>query len=76
MLTEASHFGHRETDGLVVDLFWNRRDLEDEFRVEVEDRRECLRFVLHPPTGREAIDAFYHPFAVASGALNDEAEPA
>jgi hypothetical protein len=65
MLTTANHFGHRDTDGIVVDLFWNRRNLKDEFRVQVEDRREGTRFVLHPLTGREAIQAFYHPFAAA-----------
>jgi hypothetical protein len=75
-MIEASHFGHRETDGLVVDLFWDRRDVENEFRVEVEDRRERARFVLYPRTGTEAIYAFYHPFAVARGALYDEAEAA
>ena len=73
MLTAADHFGHRETNGIVVDLFWNRRDLKDEFRVEVEDRRERARFVLYPTTGREAIQAFYHPFAVGSGTLVGEA---
>jgi hypothetical protein len=35
----ANHFGRRESGGLVVDLFWKRGDLRDEFRVEVEDRR-------------------------------------
>ncbi|HET8651867.1 MAG TPA: hypothetical protein VFM13_04755 [Gaiellaceae bacterium] len=64
MLTPADHFGHRESDDIVVDLFWNRR-AGDEFRVEVEDRREQVRFVLCPKTGKEAIQAFYHPFAVA-----------
>jgi len=63
-LAAANHFGHRETDAIVVDLFWSRR-AGDEFRVEVEDRREHVRFVLCPTTGREAIQAFYHPFAVA-----------
>jgi hypothetical protein len=63
MLTTASHFGHRESDGIVVDLFWTRGELEDEFRVEVEDRREEARFVLYPTTGREAIQAFHHPFS-------------
>ena len=63
MLTAADQFGHRETDGIVVDLFWNRRNLKDEFRVQVEDRRAGTRFVLHPLTGGEAIQAFYHPFA-------------
>jgi hypothetical protein len=64
-LTDASHFGHRETDDLVVDLFWSRR-VGDEFRVEVQDRREHVRFVLYPTTGKEAIQAFYHPFALGS----------
>jgi len=73
VLTAADHFGHRETNGIVVDLFWNRRDLRDEFRVEVEDRRERARFVLYPTTGREAIQAFYHPFAVGRGTLVGEA---
>jgi len=64
----TDHFGHREAVGLVVDLFWTRRNLEDEFRVEVKDEREGARFVLHPRTGREAIRAFYHPFSAASTA--------
>jgi hypothetical protein len=68
MLTAANHFGHRDADGIVVDLFWNRRNLKDEFRVQVEDRRDGTCFVLHPLTGREAIQAFYHPFAAARAA--------
>ena len=75
VLTAADHFGHRETDDIVVDLFWSRR-VGDEFRVEVEDRREHVRFLLYPTTGKEAIDAFYHPLAVARRALDDEAEAA
>jgi hypothetical protein len=69
-MSSADHFGHRETDGVVVDLFWSHGLLEDEFRVEVVDEREGARFVLHPLTGREAIEAFYHPFAAAGAALN------
>ena len=68
MLTAANHFGHRETDGITVDLFWDRGNLGDEFRIEVEDLREGARFALHPVTGREAIQAFYHPFATARAA--------
>jgi hypothetical protein len=68
-MTTVDHFAHRETNGVVVDLFWNRGRL-DEFRVEVVDEREGARFVLHPTTGREAIEAFYHPFAAARAALN------
>jgi hypothetical protein len=68
VLAAADHFGHRETDDIVVDLFWSRR-VREEFRVVVEDRREHVRFVLRPTTGAEAIQAFYHPFAVAGPAL-------
>jgi hypothetical protein len=73
--TAASHFGHRETADIVVDLFWSR-GTGDEFRVEVEDRRAHVRFVLYPTTGKEAIHAFYHPFAVARGELADEPQAA
>jgi hypothetical protein len=81
VLTAADHFGHRENDGIVVDLFWSRRDHRDVFRVEVADEREGAHFVIHPRTGREAIQAFYHPFAavgtagdlVASTELRSEA---
>ena len=70
MLT-AAHFGHRESDGIVVDLYWNRGELEDEFRVEVVDKRERARFVLYRTTGTEAIQAFHHPFSAARAALNE-----
>src|SRR6266568_457450 len=63
-MSTAEHFGHRESKGIVVDLFWNHGRLEDEFRVEVADEREGTRLVLHPATGKEAIQAFHHPFAV------------
>ena len=63
MSTTDNHFGHRESDGMVVDLFWDRGDAEDEFRVEVEDTCSGASFVLHPLTGRKAIEAFHHPFA-------------
>ena len=67
MIRGTDHFGHRETAGIVVDLFWYRRDLHDEFRVEVKDRRDGTRFVLYPATGREAIQAFHHPFSAPTG---------
>lgn len=73
MLAATTHFGHRETGGIVVDLFWDRGNHESEFRVEVEDRREGAHFVLYPTTGREAIRAFYHPFAAARASLNGKA---
>jgi MIP family channel proteins len=67
MISGTDHFGHREAAGIVVDLFWDRRDLGNEFRVEVEDRRDGTRFVLHPATGREAVQAFHHPFSASAG---------
>jgi len=75
VLTAADHFGHRESDDIVVDLFWSR-ELGDEFRIEVEDRREHVRFRLHARTGKEAIDAFYHPLAVARRSVRGEEEAA
>jgi hypothetical protein len=69
-MSRTDHFGHRESNGVAVDLFWNRGMIDDEFRVEVVDKREGARFVLHPTTGREAVDAFYHPFSAAKAALN------
>lgn len=72
MLTAANHFGHRETDGIVVDLFWDRRNLEDEFRVELNDRHEGARLVLYPRTGRDAVQAFHHPFPAARAAANQK----
>jgi hypothetical protein len=68
VVAAATHFGHRESGGIVVDLFWYRGNLGDEFRVEVEDRRDGACFVLHPPTGRDAIQAFYHPFGAVKTA--------
>ena len=48
MLTAANHFGHRETDGIVVDLFWNRRNLKDDFRVRSRTGvREPASFSTH-----------------------------
>lgn len=66
----ADHFGHRESDGIVVDLYW-KGEGDGQFRVEVVDKREGARFVLRPATGREAIQAYYHPFAMRdSGSMN------
>ena len=65
VLTTAEHFAHREAAGLVVDLYWTRRPFGHEFRVQVMDAWEGTRFVLRPSSGREAIQAFYHPFAAA-----------
>jgi hypothetical protein len=65
MLLADTHFGHRESAGIVVDLYWSHGDPGDRFRVEVQDMREANRFVLYPATGPEAIHAFRHPSASA-----------
>jgi len=73
MSTADNLFGHRESDGIVVELFWDCEAIDDEFRVEVEDRRTGTRLVLYPTTGSEAIQAFYHPFAAASTGVSGKA---
>lgn len=63
---EAAHFAHRESAGVSVDLDWEHDAHHDAFRVEVVDRREYRRLVLHPPTGKAAVEAFHHPFCASS----------
>ena len=72
-MSTADHFGHRETDGVVVDLFWNRGLLDDEFRVEVVDEREGGRVVLYATTWSEAIEAFYDPSSATRDVLHGNA---
>lgn len=60
---DHTHFAHRESSGLVVDLYWDPTDALHEFRVEVAERDGGDRFVLFPATGRAAVQAFHHPFA-------------
>jgi hypothetical protein len=74
-MSTADHFGHRESNGIVVDLFWNHGRLEDAFRVEVADEREGTRLVLHPATGKAAIQAFHHPFAVVEDVAQNAVHP-
>jgi hypothetical protein len=72
----ADHFGRRESAGVFVDLYRRRRGLVDEFRVEVDDKRHGTRFVLYPMTGREAIQAFYHPFTAVDARTTTDARAA
>jgi hypothetical protein len=76
MPSQDTHFGHRETAGIAVDLFWSHGDPGDEFRVEVQDTRGGDRFVLYPATGPEAIQAFHHPFASVRAARTRQHERA
>jgi hypothetical protein len=68
MPSPDTHFGHRESAGIVVDLFWSHGEPGDRFRVEVQDTRAGDRFVLYPATGPEAVQAFHHPLASARAA--------
>jgi hypothetical protein len=52
-MTTADHFGHRENNGVVVDLFWNRGRPEEEFSRRGRARRSSLR---SPPHDGERSD--------------------
>jgi hypothetical protein len=56
------HFAHREADGITVDLFWSHSECQDAFRVDIVDRRRDIEFILRPATGKEALEAYHHPF--------------
>lgn len=63
MKARQTHFAHRESSGLVVDLYWDPADAPHEFCVQVVERGAGVRFDLFPTTGRTAVEAFHHPFA-------------
>ena len=65
MRARHTHFAHRESSGLVVDLYWDPADASHEFRVQVVDRVAEARFDLFPTSGRAAVETFHHPFASA-----------
>ncbi len=54
----------RGTDGFAVSLLWSKAT--DQVLVTVADERFDEEFHLDVP-GASALDAFYHPFAFASG---------
>jgi len=58
MIRRTDHFRHREAAGTMVGLFWDRRNLHEEFRMEVKGRRAGTCFVLYPATGQEAIQTW------------------
>ena len=59
----------RHGDGLEVRLLWNPRT--DEVSVAVEDERSGEAFVLDVP-GRDALEAFTHPYAYAQRGRFDD----
>jgi hypothetical protein len=57
----------RRAGGTVVRLYWRPR--EDDVFVYVEDEQSGDEFVLEPPR-RDALAAFYHPYALRRGEQN------
>ena len=60
----ATELAHRAGDGLEVLLLWDRGD--GRLKVVVDDLRNGGSFELVAGDGRQALDAFYHPFAYAA----------
>jgi hypothetical protein len=60
----AVELARRAADGLDVALLWDRRG--DRLTVSVQDDRSGACFSLGAADGKEALDAFYHPFAYAA----------
>jgi hypothetical protein len=61
---------HRYSDGIDVRLLWNSRT--NRVSVAVEDQRAGEAFVLDVP-GRDAREAFAHPYAYALRGREDQA---
>lgn len=59
-----SELAVRENDGLAVSLLWSRAT--GRVKVAVVDAHLDEQFELHVP-GAEALAAFHHPFAYATG---------
>ncbi len=59
-----TELAHRGGDGIQVLLLWDRGD--GRLAVVVDDLRNGGSFELVANDGRQALDAFYHPFAYAT----------
>ena len=59
-----TELAHRAGDGIEVLLLWDRGD--GRLSVVVDDHRNGGSFELVAGDGRQALDAFYHPFAYAA----------
>ena len=60
-----TELAHRRGDGIEVLLLWDGAD--GRLAVVVDDLRTGRSFELVAGDGRQALDAFYHPFAYARG---------
>ena len=59
-----TELAHRAADGIEVLLLWDSG--VGRLRVVVDDLRDGGSFELLAGDGRQALDAFYHPFAYAA----------
>jgi len=59
-----AELAHRALDGIEVLLLWDRND--GRLRVVVDDVRSGDSFEFAASDGKQALDAFYHPFAYAA----------
>jgi hypothetical protein len=59
-----TELAHRASNGIEVLLFWDRSD--GRLTVVVDDVRTGGSFELVAADGRQALDAFRHPFAYAA----------
>jgi hypothetical protein len=64
-----TELAHRTSDGLDVLLVWNRGD--DQLKVVVDDLRTGSSFELVAGDGKQALDAFHHPFAYSAHGVTD-----
>jgi hypothetical protein len=70
-----TELAHRTGDGIEVLLLWEGGD--GGLKVVVDDLRNGGSFELVASDGRQALDAFYHPFAYAAArGLDEPAAPA
>ncbi len=70
-----TELAHRTGNGLDVRLLWNRGD--GRLKVVVDDSQTDSSFELSAGDGKQALDAFNHPFAYAAArgvAYRTEAE--
>jgi hypothetical protein len=61
---ETHELAQRANDGVEIRLLWNRAD--GRLTIVVDDSRTGESFDLVAESGKEALDAFHHPFAYAA----------
>jgi hypothetical protein len=69
-ITQPTELAHRTNDGIDVYLFWNQPSSHVTIRVVNERTSDGFELEVD---GRDALDAFNHPFAYA--ARNNDTQP-